>query len=651
MSTDSDHGSSRCGACGSDAPVGARFCPGCGAVLAEGLRAATAPRDPYALADPLIGQVIADRYRVLAPLGRGGMGVVYRVEHVHIGKLMAMKLLSGELARDATTLARFEREAKAVSHLTHPNTVQIFDFGESERLAYLVMEYVPGRDLATLVADEGALSFERVARIGAQIAGSVEEAHQRGIIHRDIKPENVMVLDTSEQHDFVKVLDFGIAKLRDAEAGSLSTQKGHLVGTPYYMAPEQIRAGAIDHRVDVYALGGLMYKALTGVTPFSADTPMEVLGMHLNDPVVAPSVRVRELNIPREADRIIGRALSKDPERRYPSMAALREDLLNQLDGQSLTPPRASRQAPRVATRIDVESYEGTLKRRSRGYVFGALALVILLAVGGGVLYRGRILALLRPQPLSVEREPNDEPGDANLLGENLPLRAMQGKRRSATESDADVFRIALTTPRVVDLTVSALPNVDLLIELVEKGSSRPFLVVDSGKLGAAERIPNLTLQPGTYYARVRQPTAPGVYPVENVSDAYVVSLALGTPSPAGEHELNDGPEVAETLLPFVAREGLIGWAKDRDVYCAAPDAEARTVTLGGVPGLDLVLAYLDRTTDAGQRIDRAGVGEGETLSLPRATTPRRACFTVSARDGKDSAPADATHRYRIELR
>jgi serine/threonine-protein kinase len=648
--SDSTQGLTSCAACGTAFPQGARFCPNCGVALEPSARDSRGRGPLAARGDPLVGQVIADRYRILTQLGRGGMGVVYQVEHVHIGKLMAMKLLSGELARDALTLKRFQREAQAVSQLGHPNTVQIFDFGESEGLAYLVMEYLPGRDLATIIFSEGALPFTRVAKIGAQIAGSVEEAHQRGVIHRDIKPENVMVLDTSEQSDFVKVLDFGIAKLRALEPGAPETAKGHLLGTPYYMAPEQIRGDPIDGRVDIYALGALMYKAVTGVTPFTADMPMEVLTKHLNEPLVPPRKRAPERDIPLEAERIISKALAKKPEQRYASMAELRTELTRYLAAQGIegaTVPPAHVSLDTFATRGDIDGYEGKLRRASRFSMLGALLLSLLAGAG--------VYAWLKQRgerPVAgVEQEPNDEPASANLLVSDKPVSAQIGKRRSTTESDADVYRIeAAGERRVADLRVTPLPNIDLVLDLVEKGSLQPLLTVDTGGVGEPERIPNITLSADTYFLRVRGKVKAGEYPIENVSDRYSVALALAPPAVDGEREPNDAFEVAEPLPSGETRRGLIGWAKDRDSFCLRTSSP-RELSLSGVARLDLVLALLDRRTNVGQKVDRNGVGEGERVEIPGSKAEREVCVTVSARDREGAEAANFDQHYQLALR
>ncbi len=190
------------------------------------------------LADPLLGIVVADRYRILEPIGRGGMGVVYKVEHVRIGKLLAMKLLTGELSRSADMVRRFKREALTVSRLASPSTVQVFDFGVSDGLTYLVMELVHGESLGRVLAREGPMPSGRVCKIMVQVASSLAEAHRKGIVHRDVKPENIMLISAFDGTDLAKVLDFGLAKLRESEGHADITNLGTILGTPYYMAPE-----------------------------------------------------------------------------------------------------------------------------------------------------------------------------------------------------------------------------------------------------------------------------------------------------------------------------------------------------------------------------------------------------------------------------
>jgi serine/threonine-protein kinase len=607
-------------------------------------------------ADPLVGQVVADRYRIVSLLGRGGMGVVYKVEHSHIGKMMAMKLLSGELARDAATVRRFRAEAKAISKLTHANTVQIFDFGESARLVYLVMEYLPGRDLGSLISSDGPLDFLRAAKICAQVAASVSEAHERGIVHRDIKPENIMLCDTTSQRDFVKVLDFGIAKLRDSEELSAATQTGHIVGTPYYMAPETIRGEVADPRVDVYALGAVLYKALAGVPPYQSGTPMGVLTMHLTQPLTPVRERVTRPELPPEADVIIAKAMEKSPANRYQSMEALRADLLSVIeasgDGDTSRPTRSfgllQRDGEALATRGDVDRYE---RRLARTHWIGRASAVLLLLAAAYLtvwLYRGDA-AWHAP---SAETEPNDTPAQANLLMPDAPLHAFLGKRQSRTDGDMDVYRLEIPSdmPHVLDLRVSALPNVDLVVELVEKGHALPVLAVDSGRVGEPEAIPNFGLRGGTYYVRVRERFQGVRWPTENVSDAYSISYRFAELEPGEEAESNDNFDHAETLELSVPRHGFVGWAGDRDVFCFSRTLAPSSLSVSAVPKLDLVLTLVDRRSGITREANEKGVGEGEALDIKSLGASAEPCVEVSARSTETTARANAQSRYTLVL-
>ena len=263
-----------CTTCGHPNPEWARFCGQCGA------RTTSEP------ADPLIGRTLAERYRVLRPIGAGAMGTVYLAEQRlgHTSRRVAVKVLSDEVRRDADLIARFHRECAAMATLDHPNTVRIFDFGElSDGTPYMVMEHVDGEPLSH-VLERGPLPLERVQRIVAQIAGSLQQAHDRGIVHRDLKPDNVILLSDGPAQDFVKLLDFGIAKHvgRSRIIHAELTAPGTILGTPQYMAPEQFAGGDVDARTDVYALGVMIYEMLAGRPPFEADTPLEWATKHLH---------------------------------------------------------------------------------------------------------------------------------------------------------------------------------------------------------------------------------------------------------------------------------------------------------------------------------------------------------------------------------
>lgn len=644
-----------CPTCARTNPIDARFCNGCGLGLL-GDEPAHAPPG----ADPLVGRVIAGRYRIDEVIGRGGMGVVYRVEHVRMGKLMAVKLLHGELARDREVVRRFHREAEAVSKLDHPHTVQVFDFGESDGMTWLVMELLSGRDLGALLTSDGSLDFTRAARIVWQIASSVQQAHDRGIIHRDLKPENVRILSDRSEPDFVKVMDFGLAKLRDTEEQKRAsiTRDGFLVGTPYYMAPEHIRGEPVDARSDVYALGAMFYKMITGVPPFWASTPVAVLTKHLADQPIAPSRKSARRDLPPEADRIVLKALAKNPADRQQSMNELRDELAAFLDETTGKSPKSGRiTAPQlaiatdsgrqvaIATRSDVDRFERTLRTQD---VLGRLLLVALALVTAGVSWWawGGERA---PSAPTEESEPNDTATAADEVWLGTPLEGQLGLRISTTDSDADVYRVVGLRPddHYLRIDASGLPNLDMAVDVFVLGRPDPLLVIDGAGLGAAERVPALPIDPSArYLVRVRESLTAGRYPTENLSDRYVLSLDRTTPADDEEREPNDGALHGEPIALGTPRTGYLGWPGDNDAFCLAEGAPRVSVAITGVAALDLVLVWTDRVTGAETRVDAAGLGEPEA-SLVESGNPF--CVVVSA-DTSEGGRSDPDRSYELLL-
>lgn len=630
-----------CQVCGRRNPGDACFCGGCGQQLVVDAEVSGLVEAPN-VADPLVGRVIADRYRILSLLGRGGMGVVYKIEHVHIGKMMAMKLLHGELARDRDTIKRFRREAEAVSRLNHPNTVQVFDFGRSEGLMYLVMEFVDGDDFGQLIRGEGSLDFKRVARICAQVCASVDEAHEAGIIHRDLKPENVMITEVPGQSERAKVLDFGLAKLRDNTGNVTVTRAGSIVGTPYYMSPEQIRGDDVDPRGDVYAIGAMIYKACAGVPPFAAPTPMGVLTKHLTDPVIPPSEKSSK-HLPPEADRIVLKAMQKDPAERYQSASELRDDLLELLvsmgekvdelgfksisGAKNAAPPRG----PALATRKDLDSYERRL--RTRGALMTALLLMLVAGLGVGGFYLWREHA---PQAaiLTHEREPNDEPDEAQLLPPDTVVRGHIGRRQSEEYGDSDVYAIANPggERRIIRVTLTGIPNIDTVIDVVRAGHATPVLSADTGIEGVAEGVANFPIRGRDYYLRVRERWVQGQLPVENISDEYAIEWSFVEDGEDDEVEVNDSLELANPIAAGGVRRGFIGWGGDVDHYCLSDDSEAVVAELSGIEDLDLVLRLVDRRRASSFSVDESDVGGVERSATHEGHTDRT-CYAVSVDD------------------
>ncbi len=308
-----------------------KVCPRCSELYPD--EAGQCPKDGTPLRkvlDPLIGKTVGGRFRLIQRLGSGGMSSVYLARHVLIDRLMAIKTLRRDLARDPIQRDRFLREARAVNRINHDNIVEISDFGETEDgLVYLVMEYVPGDPLLKVMGTEGPFSSLRALDVIEQCANALARAHQMGVIHRDLKPENILIVQRRDRRDFVKLLDFGIAKILDAPSLTGSQQ---IFGTPGYIAPEYIQSTDIDGRADLYSLGCILYELVTGALPFDYEYPGDLLVKHVTEPPVLPSERLASVDPPMEA--FILRCLEKDPAERFrdayhflAELAAVRERL------------------------------------------------------------------------------------------------------------------------------------------------------------------------------------------------------------------------------------------------------------------------------------------------------------------------------------
>jgi eukaryotic-like serine/threonine-protein kinase len=339
-----------CRGCGREFHAGETFCPNDGSRLSSISQA----HDMQGV-DPLIGVTLDGRYRLLRAIGEGGMGVVYEAEHVLLEKRVAVKVLREGFSKRSDVVERFRQEAKSASRIGHPNIVDVSDFGETPAGAsYIVMEMLKGEDLADVLSRECALSPLRAAHIAFQVARALGATHQKNIIHRDLKPENIYLISRNDQPDFVKVVDFGVAKMGDIESlgGRKLTRTGMIFGTPEYMSPEHAAGQAIDHRVDVYALGVILYETLTGRVPFEGDNFMDVLSKHGRDPVPALRSMNPGTRVSPELERVVFRALEKDPGARYATMeefaGALRAtpELPSVLPHDSVVPPEWTRSAP-----------------------------------------------------------------------------------------------------------------------------------------------------------------------------------------------------------------------------------------------------------------------------------------------------------------
>lgn len=291
-----------CYDCGSLFSAANNACPRCGLRLKEA-------------ADPLIGAVFSEKYRLEEKLGAGGMCDVYRARHIAIGKEVAVKVLRPELAADPKVVERFEREARAASLVHHPNAITLMDYGTATgNTPFMVMELIVGATLRELLKRHGAMPVERVTGIVNQACAALEAAHSVGVIHRDIKPENILVTEY-DGRDWVQVVDFGIAKIQeDVNRRAALTGANLIIGTPRYMAPEQAEERPVDARSDIYSLGVVVYEMLAGVPPFAGSTATQLLIAHAVEP--PPPLMNHRPDLPPEVAAVVMRALDKDPARR-----------------------------------------------------------------------------------------------------------------------------------------------------------------------------------------------------------------------------------------------------------------------------------------------------------------------------------------------
>jgi serine/threonine-protein kinase len=332
--------------------------------------------------DVMLGTSIAERYTIVGRVGAGGMGTVYRAEQAPMNREVALKVLRRDLGRDPETAARFHREARTLSQLKHPNTVTIFDFGQTDDgLLYLAMELLEGEMLSSRIKRIGPMDVPLAIRIAAGVLRSLAEAHSRGIIHRDLKPDNIFlarVHGRPDEDEVVKVVDFGIAKIRDGERGlePLQTQEGTVFGTPRYMSPEQAQGKSLDGRSDLYAVGVLLFHMLTGHPPFTDDDAVVVMAHHIK--TVPPPVRqiAPGRPVPAALEKLVQRALEKDPIHR-PQTA---EAFLAALEGTAEEARALS--VPPPPMDVTPEATVRPAPPRSRRAAWIGAAAVALLVVG-----------------------------------------------------------------------------------------------------------------------------------------------------------------------------------------------------------------------------------------------------------------------------
>ena len=382
-----------CPQCGTEYETAARFCPSDGTALR--------PKG----SDSLIGRVLADRYHILKRIGEGGMGRVYLGEHVKMNRQCAIKVMSPALVNDAESAARFAREASNAARIIHPNVAAVFDYGESEGLVYLVMEFVDGEPLARLLAREAPLGLDRAIDLTRQIAEGLGAAHELGIVHRDLKPDNILITRTRSGKEIAKVVDFGIAKAIREGIDEGLTRTGQVIGTPEFMSPEQLLGDPVDARADLYALGCIFHMMLTAAPPFDAQTREQMIKRRLSED--APHVHGIDPGIPESVAGIVARLLARAPQDRYGSAAELRDALAGthlRRSGVVAKGPEhfTPRSAPTVAfLRVTEATTEVTKVPASRPVRRGAF-------IVGGTAIAAVVVALVlrgRPDPVKIEQQ------------------------------------------------------------------------------------------------------------------------------------------------------------------------------------------------------------------------------------------------------
>ncbi|MCB9786952.1 MAG: protein kinase [Deltaproteobacteria bacterium] len=427
-----------------------KFCPSCSRAYedsdlthceTDGERLVIMQAEPQ-----LVGMVLDGKYTVRAKLGEGGMGTVYVAEQTSMGREVAVKVLRPRFSQNKLAIKRFLREARAASRLTHPSTITVYDSGQTpDGLLYQVMERLNGRPLADVLEAEGALEVTRAVRILAQICDSLAEAHTHGIIHRDLKPENIFIEPTVGNPEFVKVLDFGIAKMAE-ETGTQATATGMICGTPSYMSPEQTMGRELDGRSDIYAMGVLLYEMVAGERPFHGQSPMEIMLKHINEPPPAlpPGVGGPYAEA---LGAVLSRMMAKAPADRPADSQAAKAELLAVLDPSSadarpaadraktdafgVTESGRKRTASTSLTPVarDASEFTGlspavadsmieSLRPASAGWGLRSAAAAAVVLVAGGVAW------LVWPRPLAPDAAPVGS-GSAAALA--MPARTAPG--------------------------------------------------------------------------------------------------------------------------------------------------------------------------------------------------------------------------------
>ena len=481
------------------------------------------------------------RYEVIERAGVGGMAEVYRARDELLGREVAVKVLNERFARDRSFVERFRREAQSAANLNHPNIVSLYDYGADDGTYFIVMEFIDGRSLDTLLHSEGPLMPERAAEIASDVAQALQRAHAAGLVHRDIKPSNIMITSTGQ----TKVTDFGIARAVVSDGDQTMTQTGMVIGTAAYLSPEQAQGNPVDARSDVYSLGCVLYEILTGAPPFAGDSPLSIAYKHVREDPPPPSSK--NPDVPPALDAIVMKALAKNPDNRYATAVDLKQDLDRYLSGQRVeaTPLLAddTMVVPRGdQTRVLRRETLAPPPPRRRAWPW-ILLTILALALVGGIVW-----LVLNNQPGAAQvRVPN-------VVGKSLERATDILRERGFTvdfkrsfdaapanqvisqNPDADSLAAEGST---VELVVSRGQRETTVPDLTDmtRGEARQALEEANLRLGTVSRAPSEEVEEGLVISQNPPPEAD--VPVRSNVDITVSSgpELVTVPSVEGETE------------------------------------------------------------------------------------------------------------------
>lgn len=385
--------------------------------------------------DPLVGKVLDGRYEVQCVIGEGGMGVVYQARHTTLGKVLAIKVLRGDHLDD-NSMRRFKQEAQSASAIGHENIVDVMDFGTlPDGATYFVMEHLAGCSLkAALNTSRTPFHVSRAVHVARQICAALAEAHARGVVHRDLKPDNIFLVKRGEDHDFVKVLDFGIAKVNTGT--NTLTRAGQVFGTPHYMSPEQCAGAHVDARTDIYALGVILYEMVSGSVPFEADNWMAILSLHLYESPQRLGEQPLAHDVPQALEAVIMKCLIKNPDQRYQSMTELMADLERIYHGVR-TPKELGLNLKALQRMSRPADAFGSGAHRPSRWRSVAGALLALSLVGAGVAVG--MMANFGAEP-SSNVLPSQPPTVQEAVANDNPAAASATVRLSSDPGDAQIL-------------------------------------------------------------------------------------------------------------------------------------------------------------------------------------------------------------------